>query len=505
MFPISLLGLSTSDPVPGVYIQTNFGAGPASSGSTVYSAICLGNKLSTGSGTPDTVIYGPDTAIAMNSFDDAVALFGDGSELARMVKRFMDVNKTTPLYAIAVGDGYLGVAATGTLTLTNTATNAATFRIFVEDEFVDIGIVTNDTPTVIAANAVVAINSKSNWPVNAASVAGVITLTAKQTGLRSNDLRYFGQILPTSITTTVTPVASTLMTGGTVSDDNTAALATMLGQRFYYNISAAHDVTQLNNLVTQIETEALPTNGRRMRVFWATADTLANSIAVTTALNSERSECAWLEESDLVPAELASNQAAVAALEESQAIPRVNFAFYGNTAVTAPNWRVRAPLSGLAPTRAQVFAALNAGLSAIGVGAAGTTYLFKRITNRFKNGAVNDFRVRETGKVTVEDFFADDLQGQVLAAMDGKVIGDDPIKGQPEPAPDVATPRVLRGIINRVLRDYFNKGLIQNIAETITNTIVQRESTPPNRMGALIPLQPVDPWDQAAIKIDQVG
>lgn len=504
-FPISLLGLSTADPIPGVYIQTNFAAGPASSGSTVYNAICIGNKLPTGSAVVDSTIYGPDTAISMNSVDDAIALFGDGSELARMVTRFMKVNKTTPLYAIAVADGYGGAAASGTITITNNATGAATLRVYLQDEFVDVGIVTGDTPTTIAANAVIAINAKSSWSATASNVAGVITLLSKQIGLRGNDLRFFAQLLPTSIGTTVTPTASTLMTGGTVSDSNTNALATLLGKRFYYNISAAHDQTQLTALVSQVQTEALPTNGRRQRVVWSSASTLASSIAITTALNAERSECVWLEESDIVPAELAANQAAVIALEESSAVPRINFAFYGNTSATAANWKVRAPLSGSAPTRAEVFSALNSGLSPIGVGDAGTSFLFKRVTNRFKNGAVNDFRVRDTGKVTVEDFFADDLQAQVLAAMDGKVIGDDPIKGQPEPAPDVATPRVLRGIINRALRDFFNKGLIQNIVDTINNTIVQREVAPPNRMSAIIPLQPSDPWDQAAIRIDQVA
>lgn len=503
--PISLIGFGTSDPVPGVYIQTNFAAGPASSGTTVYNAIVIGNMLSTGSATPDTVIYGPDTAVPMTSVSDAISLFGDGSEAMRMVDRFMRVNKTTPLYAIAVSDGYGGAAATGDITITGTATGAATLRIYVEDQFVDTGIVTNDSPTTIADNAVNNINSKSSWPVTASHIAGVITLTAKQIGLRSNDIRYFSQVLPTSSGVLSSPLASTLMTGGTVSDDNTAVLATLLGKRFYYNISAAHDVTQLTSIVSQVEQEALPTNGRRERVIWASADPLATAIGITTALNTERSDCQWLYQADIAPAELAANAAAIYALEENQAVPRMNFAFYGQTAATAPNWIVRAPLSGAAPTRSQVYSALNSGLSPIGVGPAGTSFLYKRITNRFLNGIVNDFRIREACKVTVEDFFADDLQGQVQAAMDGKVIGDDPIKGQPEPAPNVATPRVLRSIINRLLRAYFDNGLIQDIVKTLQDVIVQRETTPPDRMSAVIPLKPSDPWDQAAIRIDQVG
>lgn len=504
MSPISLIGLATNDPVPGVYIQTNFAAGPASSGGTTYSAVILANMLDTGSATPDTTIYGPDTAVSMTSVADAVSLFGDGSEMTRMVKRFMDVNKSTPLYAVAVSESS-GAQADGYVELTTTATGSATLRIFVCDEFVDTGIVTGDTPTEIAENAVININGKSSWPVTASSAAGLITLTAKNAGLRGNDIRYFAQILPSNISTTVTPVASTKLTQGTVSDDNTAALATILGRRFYYCISAASDQTQLGDWLTQIQSEALPTNGRRMRLFASSVDTLANSITLSTALNSERAEVVWLQNADQKPSGLAANQAAFISLFEAQAIPRVNFAFSGNTSTTSGLWKIRAPLAGNAPTRSQVFAALNAGLSPIGVGDAGTTYLYKRVTSRFKNGAVVDYRIREAGKVTIEDFFGDDLQIQVTAAMDGKVIGDDPVKGQPEPAPSVATPRVLKSIINRLLREYFDKGLIQNVATTIANTVVQREVSPTNRMSALIPLEPVDPWDQAALRVDQVA
>lgn len=511
-FPISLVGLASNDPVPGVYIQTNFAAGPASSGATTYSAILLGNKLSTGSATADTVIYGPDTATPMTSVADAINLFGDGSELTRMVKRFMTVNKSTPLYALAIAEGTSAGAASGSVTLTTTATGSATLRIFVEDEFVDTGIVTGDTPDTIKANAIININSKTYWPVIASSGGtGIVTLTSKNKGLRANQIRFFAQVLPSSVGTTVTPTASTALSGGTVSDSNTTALATLLGKRFYYIVEATDGYessavdSNLSALVAQVQSEALPVSGRRQRVFAATADTLANSIAVATSINSERCEIAWLQGSDVVPAELAANQAAVISLEESQAVPRSNFAFYGQTSLTSPSWKIKAPLSGASPTRAQVFAALNAGLSAIGVGSGGSTFLYKRVTTRFKNGANVDYRIREANKVTIEDFFADELMLAVQAAMDGKNIGDDPAKGQPEPAPNVATPRLLKSIINSKLRDYFGKGLIQDLPATIQNTLVQRETSPTNRMSAMIPLKPVDPWDQAAIRIDQVG
>src|SRR5690242_13177026 len=97
---VSLTGLSLSDPVPGEYLQINFAQGEASAGTSVYSVLLMGNWIDDGySSALSNTVYGPDTTVPMTSESDAIALFGQGSELHRMIKRFMVVNKSTPLYA----------------------------------------------------------------------------------------------------------------------------------------------------------------------------------------------------------------------------------------------------------------------------------------------------------------------------------------------------------------------------------------------------------------------
>ncbi len=500
--PISLIGISTNDYVPGVYIQTDFAAGAASSGGTAYTAIILGNKLSAGSATEDTVIYGPDTSTPMTSVSDAEALFGHGSELARGVARFMAVNKSTSLYALAVKEGTSAVAAKLDITLTGTATSAGMVRIYVGDEFTDAGFIKGDLAADVATLVAAQVNAKQSWAVSAVAVSGKVTLTAKNKGLRGNDLRAFTQVSGTGIASDV--LVSTKLAGGTVSDDVTTALATMLGKRFYYIITPFNDATNLGKVSDQIAQEALPINGRRQRMFAGTSDTLANSITLSTGLNSERSELVWSLESDLSSCELASYTAGVYSLEEAQAVPRCNFAFYGQTPSTSNIWRMKAPNSAATPTRSQVSSALNSGLTPIVPGIAGSTSISTRVTTRFLSNGVTDYRIREASKVTIEDFFADDLVVQVYAAMDGKLIQDDPISGAPEPAPNVATPRNLKAVINGNIRDYFDKGLLENPGQTIADTIVQREASPANRMSARIPLQTAFAWTQSTIKIEQI-
>lgn len=503
MADVVLTGLASNDPVPGEYVEVAFSQGPSSLANGIDVALVIGNKLSSGAGS-DVTLYGPDTPIPMLSSDDAKSLFGAGAELARIVKRFMKANPTTPLYAMSCAEGAGATAATGTITVTGTATSSGTLRIFVDDEFVDVGFVTGDTPTVIAGNAVTQINAKDEWRVTAANSAGVITITTKQKGLRANLLTYFGRVIPFSGTSVaVSPVASSYTTGGTVSDDVTAVLAAIAARRFQYIVPAHVDTTNLGAIITQVNSQAAPVTGIRQAVVVGSVDTLANSITVVNALNTARAELVWLYQADMAPGELAASCAAAYMLYEAPSVPRLNFNFYGDA--DGEPWSVRAPLSGAAPTRQQVLAALNAGVTPIGVRTGGKTYIVKRITTRYKQGAILDYRIRDAHKRVISDRYADSLITKSALQLRGKEIGDDPKKNEPTPGPRVVTPRVVKAMIDGLTDVYGGNDLLQNVPTIKTQTLVLRDSQNKQRMGAKVPLQPIDILDQMAFKVDQVA
>lgn len=506
MGEISLVGLAANDPIPGEYIEVNFAQGEITLGTGVYAAILLGNKTSAGIATTNTVIYGPDTPVPLSSEADAISLFGSGSGLHRDFRRFVAINSTTPLYAIAVAEGGGAVQATGTVTIANNATAAGAVRLYVGDEFVEVGYISGDTPTIIGDALEDAVNAMTHWPCTAANVAGVITLTAKNGGTRGNRIRYFARVIPsTGTTTTASPVSSTAFTGGSVTDSLTTALATILARRFYYIVLDQEDQTNIAAALTQVNSQALATTGIRQRVFAGSVDTVSNAITISTALNGARAELVWLAQSDYTPGELAAHNAAVYALEEAPAIPRCNFSWYGDGEKSRTNWRVKAPLSGAAPTRAQILSALNSGLTPIAVSSGGSTYLVKRITTRFLTSSQPDYRIRDPHKVTISDRYADDLQAKARTQLRGKNIGDDPRANEPEPAPNVVTPRNVKAMINRLTVDYGENGLLQQVSTITAETLVQRASSPTTRISAQIPLRPVDILDQVAIQINQVA
>lgn len=506
---IPLVGLAANDPVPGNYIAVNFAQGPSSGGTGEYSAVLLGNMLSTGAAQADGYIYGPDTETQLATEEDAVNLFGRGSELHLMWKAFVAVNKSTSVYAVAVTES-AGSQATGTITITagSDVTAPGTIRVTIGTTVIDTGIATGDTDDEVATAVAASINVVSNLPVTAAASTNTVVITAKQKGLRGNFIRYSAMVSPVTGTgTTVTPTARTLFTGGNTADDNTAALATIGSSRYYYQVSAAEDATQLGALATQVDSMANPITGLRQRVFGGAVGTLGATTTVATGINSARCEIVWLQNADYTPAELAANNAAVYALFETGlgAQSSLNYDSFGSDAATAPYWTIKAPLSGTVPSRNTIKSALLNGITPIGVLSAGRTQIVKRITSRSLNGAVADYRIRDAHKVTVCDFYADALLAKANAQFAGKVIGNDPAVGQRIPGPTVVTPRMFKSMIDSLTSEYANKDLLQNVAEIQANTQVVREVSPSTRLSARVPLQVIDVLDSTGTNVDEVS
>lgn len=501
---IVLTGLGASYWLPGVYVETNFAQGPATGSGLTRSIMVLANKSSAGGATVDTVIYGPDTDVPLQTEADMIALGGAGSEAHRMFRRIAKINKSTPVYWVFV-TASAGTAASGTVVIATTATGNGNHRLWVGDEFVDTTIASGQTPTQIGDAIVTNVNAQTHWPVTAANVTGTVTLTAKIAGPRGNEIR-FKAAITSGIGTTTTATTDGALSSGATADSNTAALATILPRRFYYIVSAASDATQVGALSSQITSAAQPTNDKRQRFVAGSIDTYANAVTFATGLNSPRGEVIWSEKSPFTAAELAAHMAAIYTLEEAnEDNPRTNFIGYG----TGPNDLWSIPVQRLAsaiPTRATLNSAGLNGLSPIAVNDRGTgTYLVDRITTRSLNGAVPDYRIRDAHKVTICDYFADELQAKLALENAGKRIANDPPEGSRIPGPNVATPQLVKLQVRSVIDKFDSNDLLDNAAAIKLGTVVQREVSPTTRMSVRVPLATVDNYRQSAVAIDQVA
>ncbi len=526
---INLVGLSANNPTPGTFVEVDFAAGPASGYGGVRSCLVMANSTTAGSATQDTVVYGPDTAVTCQTETDVIALFGTGSPAHRCFLRFTAINRTTPLYFIAPTRS-TGTAASIALTIATTATSNANIRTWVLDQFIDTPVTTGQTAIQIATAIVASINSQTRWPVTAANGGtAVVTITAVVKGPEGNWIR--AQMAFTSgastVGTTISSVANTFLSSGATADSYTAALATILPSRYYYIVSGDSDATNVGLIVTQVNTQAQPTNGIRQRVVYGSMDTLANATTNATGVNAARAELIWGTGAvDWSPNELAAFSAALYSLLETGAavgVNRKNFSLFPVNATDSNVWNsglVPASRNGLggAPTAANILSALNNGITPWTILSTGSTQLVKRVTTRSLNGAVNDYRVRDAHKVTICDYFADDVAAITSLQFGGKDILPDVQSGQQAQnalPPTATTPGIWRSALQGVVVRYGNAG---QWASTVTgangpvpgsttilgNMIVQAEVTPPTRMSAYIPLQPVSIADQFAVLLQQV-
>jgi phage tail sheath gpL-like len=470
--------------------------------------LVIGEMLATGGAAVASTVYGPDTSVPCQAESDVTTLFGAGSELHRAFLRFTAVNQSTALYFCPVADP-AGTAASGTISFTTTSTAVGNCTVWVGDQSVSFTIPSGSTVTATALLAVTAINANygARWPVTASASVGVVTLTALNTGPNGNGIKIGAVITGTGVGTTVAPTAPTVLASGATADSYTAALAAIISVRYYNILVCDSAAAQVGAVCSQVNTQALPLNGIRGRVFCGFGLGLASGITFATGLNDPRCEIALTNGTDITPLECAANNCALFTLLEAQENPRLNYSMYPTNPTDAASWKLVAsrsgPSAGLTPT--QITSALNNGLTPYAVLPSGQLQLVKRITSYSLNGSVQDTRTRDACKVFVEDLFCDDLQTLISQQFGGCALIDNPPPGAPIPQGKVVWPRLVGDAIDQLITQYAGASLFQNLAAILAGTIVQRSPVNRDRIEAMVPSQVVDICDQFALVVNQVG
>lgn len=180
-------------------------------------------------------------------------LAGKGSMLADMVAWARAGNPTGELWVMNVGDPTGGQAATGTITLTGTATQPGTLVRYVAGERYSVPVALGDTAAVVAANLAAKINAgytrfnrRMGAPVAATAAAGVVTLTANHTGTEGNGIRIEAGLDGDELEVAGLTVAIVAMASGTGEVDMAAALAALGSTQFDWINGPYASIAQLN-------------------------------------------------------------------------------------------------------------------------------------------------------------------------------------------------------------------------------------------------------------------
>lgn len=242
-----------------------------------YRALIIAQKTASGSATADTLTR-------ITSADQAATLAGRGSQGHRMARAWFANNTSTEVYLGVLADNGAGVAATGTLTVTGTATAAGTLNVYVGGQLAQVGVAVGDTQNTIAANIAAAFPSTSDYPVTAAAATNVATLTARNKGPQGNDidirLNYQdGEVTPAGVT-----VAIAAMSAGATAPSLTNLVAAM-GDMWFQVI--AHPYADATSL-TALETELASRFGPLRMIDGVAVTSAAGSLSTLSTLGDSR-------------------------------------------------------------------------------------------------------------------------------------------------------------------------------------------------------------------------
>lgn len=126
---------------PGAYIEID--GSQAGLGGDLPVVLLVGQKLPTGTAAAGELVR-------ISSVTDARTKAGAGSMLAQMAARYRNVDQTFDLYMLPYADNAAGVAATGAIDVTSTATSAGTLALYIAQRPVSVGIAVDQTATQIA-------------------------------------------------------------------------------------------------------------------------------------------------------------------------------------------------------------------------------------------------------------------------------------------------------------------------------------------------------------------
>ena len=452
MASIIISGYTSAYKVPGVAMETVFGAGEISNASAILKLLIIGLKGSSGTITLDGT---PQQALSEN---DVNALVQPGSEAARMAYQALR-EPNVQLYIACPTPNGSAVAATATITVTSTGSHATTgqWTYRVAGETISGATSTTVTQNALATAIAAAINAKTKLPVTALASTNTVTLTAKNAGVRGNQCLLFQDttLLPSTITSAV--AGGTAVTGGGVpfvngagSEDVTALLSAISAVEYGRIAFAPNDTTNLPILESWLYTQAAWNVGILQNAVVALNTTLgAATTLATVTLNAERIQLLAQRNGESPPCEVAARWAAHRSTFE-QIDPAASsqydgFALTGIAAQTqdADRW-----------TSAEQDVLLNNGVTPVTTNDNGDSVLIRSITTKCLTSSVADFRTLGTERPSASDFIRHglDLLGAAFLAANPRVQAD-PGTGERPPPPGVAYPQLWTNIMTKYAYD----------------------------------------------------
>lgn len=266
---ISFDNIPTTIRIPFVFAEFNSSRAQQGPALLAYKALIVGQKLSTGTATADTVVR-------CTTVDQAIVLGGRGSILHRQALAWFASNRSTELWLGVLADNGAGVAATGTIVVSGPATAAGTIALYIGGERITVAVASGDISTAVATAIGAAVTAAPDLAVTSGVSSSTVTLTFRHKGLAGNtyDVRHSfqdGEALPAGIGLAITAMGSVV--AGTTNPTLTSLIAAMADMWFQIWSHPYTDATSLTAIEGELSSRFGPTRSM-------------DGIAVTSATGS---------------------------------------------------------------------------------------------------------------------------------------------------------------------------------------------------------------------------
>ena len=446
----------------------------------------------------------------ITSDEQADALYGAGSQIARMIRAFRKNTRNSELWALAVADG--STSATGTIAVSfansaATAPKSGAIRLMVGGQGVAVDVVAGKTAIEVATAIAAAINDNPQLPVTASNMSSgenpvataTVTLAAKNGGTcgQGIDIRYNhyqGEELPQGVVLTVTNMSG----GGSDTSYETAGVGTIIRGTWFNAIVAGSDdssnVAYIKGLLDERWTATVQQTGVLFFslngcVVAGTPSTYFGTASLEAlqtrgqGLNSQVVVLPSLPESPTPGFEIAAAVLGCVAPKalNDPAQPLSNWAVAG---IVAPRETDREGLEGNNLL-------LKAGCALLTCGSDGTVYI-KRVVTTYKTNpaGAKDTSYQQLEKVFTLSFLRWDWNNYLAGRYPHAKLADDGTDFGPGQV--IMTPKLGEAELLGRYEYWISKGLVQDYATFKANLVVCRDPDDDTALQFLIPADLID-------------
>lgn len=460
---------------PGSFTEFDSSKAITGIGAIKRQAVLIGQKVASGSMAQDDLVLTTSQA-------NADSFAGEGSLLSDMFRYWVANNPNTETYMVSVTDA--GTAATKTVSIAGTATAAGAINLMVAGIRATTIVSNGDTNTTVATNIAAKINANDKHLFTAAAVSDTVTLTAKNQGewTEKLDVR-INYNSPSVGGTEITPAGLTVTiaagTTGATNPSIATGLAALPDERFDYFVIPYNDDTNLDLLDTELASRQDAMQQLEGHSFNAFAGTIGAASTYGNGRNSQFSTTMYSSNNSPTPEHGWGAAYAGRASRISQNDVALPWQYEKLELVLAEPKSDR-------PTRSERNTLLTDGVATHLVSQSGTVQIERGITNyQLNNAGQADVSYLDSQTPLTLSYYRVTLNSWLLIKFPNYKLASDP--AIISAGARIATPNSIRNEVIALAQQWFNLGLLEDLAQFKSELVVERASGDVNRVNIMLP------------------